>query len=195
MSTQAISAVAPIPFNFNSRQVRCVSINDEPWFVVADIMAALDYSGGYNPAKATGHIPDEWKGVYPIHTLGGKQRVVMLSEHGLYFFLGRSDKPKALPFQKWLAGEVLPTIRKTGGYSTNKTFFDNRRFLVMFLDGREHIQALDREDCVLKYEALPKLIKCRDNPLSNDLVSEIAKACVDRLASSRKYPFEHGGAA
>lgn len=42
--------------------------------------------------------------------------MAVLSEPGLYFFLGRSDKPKALPFQKWLAGDVLPTIRKTGRY-------------------------------------------------------------------------------
>lgn len=42
--------------------------------------------------------------------------MLTLSEQGLYFFLGRSDKPKALPFQKWLAGEVLPAIRKTGKY-------------------------------------------------------------------------------
>ena len=41
----------------------------------------------------------------------------MLSEPGLYFFLGRSDKPGALPFQKWLAGEVIPAIRKTGCYA------------------------------------------------------------------------------
>ncbi|QGQ71226.1 ORF6C domain-containing protein [Halomonas sp. PA16-9] len=40
----------------------------------------------------------------------------MLSEQGLYFFLGRSDKPKALPFQMWLAGDVLPAIRKHGHY-------------------------------------------------------------------------------
>jgi prophage antirepressor-like protein len=40
-----------------------------------------------------------------------------ISEQGLYFFLGRSDKPAALPFQKWLAGEVLPSIRKTGSYA------------------------------------------------------------------------------
>lgn len=42
--------------------------------------------------------------------------MVCLTEQGLYFFLGRSDKPKALPFQKWLAGEVLPAIRRTGRY-------------------------------------------------------------------------------
>ena len=43
--------------------------------------------------------------------------MVVLSEQGLYFFLGRSDKEKALPFQKWIAGDVLPSIRKTGTYS------------------------------------------------------------------------------
>ena len=47
--------------------------------------------------------------------------MVVLIEQGLYFFLGRSDKPKALPFQKWLTGEVLPAIRKTGGYGTPQT--------------------------------------------------------------------------
>lgn len=52
----------------------------------------------------------------PIHTLGGEQDMLTITEQGLYFFLGRSDKPKALPFQKWVAGEVLPSIRKTGRY-------------------------------------------------------------------------------
>jgi anti-repressor protein len=40
----------------------------------------------------------------------------VLTEQGLYFFLARSDKPLALPFQKWIAGEVIPSIRKTGGF-------------------------------------------------------------------------------
>jgi phage antirepressor YoqD-like protein len=43
--------------------------------------------------------------------------MVVLTEQGLYFFLARSDKPLALPFQKWIAGEVIPSIRKTGKYS------------------------------------------------------------------------------
>jgi len=43
----------------------------------------------------------------------------VLTEQGLYFFLARSDKPLALPFQKWIAGEVLPAVRKTGRYSVS----------------------------------------------------------------------------
>jgi hypothetical protein len=45
------------------------------------------------------------------------QDMLCLSEPGLYFFLSRSDKPAALPFQKWIAGDVVPSIRKTGSYA------------------------------------------------------------------------------
>ena len=45
--------------------------------------------------------------------------MLCLSEQGLYFFLGRSDKKKALPYQMWIAGEVVPSIRKTGFYPKN----------------------------------------------------------------------------
>ncbi|WP_338419872.1 BRO-N domain-containing protein, partial [Xylella fastidiosa] len=67
------------------------------------------------------HVPSEWRGVESVSTPSGQQEVIVISEPGLYFFLGRSDKPKALPFQKWLAGEVLPSIRKTGSYAATGT--------------------------------------------------------------------------
>lgn len=88
------------------------------WFVAKDVAEALEYPetslGQMN--NLTQAVPDEWKGHKPIMTLGGKQDVLCLAEAGLYWFLGRSDKSKALPFQKWIYGEVLPSIRKTGGY-------------------------------------------------------------------------------
>lgn len=52
-----------------------------------------------------------------INTLGRQQQMAALSEQGLYFFLGRSDKSQALPFQKWIADDVLPAIRSTGSYT------------------------------------------------------------------------------
>ena len=110
----AISQLSPV---FESTNVRIVQDADQLWFAAQDVMECLDYSNGSRPAKVLAHVPNEWKGVNPIHTLGGQQKLLCLSEPGLYFFLGRSDKPKALPFQKWLAGEVLPSIRKTGRYS------------------------------------------------------------------------------
>jgi len=103
-------------FSFGEHSVRVAVRDGEPWFVAKDVMVALEYSGHSAPAKVCEHIPGEWKGVNPIHTPGGQQNMLCLSEPGLYFFLGRSDKPNALPFQKWVYGQVLPAIRKTGRY-------------------------------------------------------------------------------
>lgn len=104
-----------VPFAFGDHLVRIVpDENGEPWFVAKDVAKALDYE--WNGASRIAHVPEEWRGVTSVVTPSGTQEMLTLSEQGLYFFLGRSDKPKALPFQKWLAGEVVPSIRKTGRY-------------------------------------------------------------------------------
>lgn len=107
-----------VPFQFESHSIRVVTHDDGSWSVVAkDVAEALGYSESSNAARLFAHVPDEWKGVNPIHTLGGTQEMLTITESGLYFFLGRSDKAKALPFQKWIAGDVIPSIRETGSYS------------------------------------------------------------------------------
>ena len=104
-----------IPFSFESHNVRFLPEADSFSVVAKDIAEALGYA--YWQTNIVSHVPDEWKGVNRINTLGGIQEMLTLTEQGLYFFINRSDKPKALPMQKWIAGEVLPSIRKTGGYS------------------------------------------------------------------------------
>ncbi len=105
-----------LPFSFEGRSLRVLrDETGEPLFVAKDVAVALGYD--WNGASRVAHVPDEWKRVTSVVTLrGDEQNMVCLTEQGLYFFLGRSDKPKALPFQKWLAGEVLPAIRRTGRY-------------------------------------------------------------------------------
>lgn len=108
-----------IPFEFETRQVRVVKDEQgNPWVVAKDLAEALDYS--WKGIATVSHIPEEWRGVYSVQTPSGIQEMLTLSEQGVYFFLGRSDKPKALPFQKWAAGEVFPSIRKTGSYTAPK---------------------------------------------------------------------------
>jgi prophage antirepressor-like protein len=86
-----------------------------PLFVAKDVCEALGYTwAGIANIK---HIPEEWRGVKSVLTPSGTQEMHVLTEQGLYFFLGRSDKPAALPFQKWIAGDVLPSIRKRGYYA------------------------------------------------------------------------------
>lgn len=87
------------------------------WFCASDITTALDYTST-NRSHIFSLVPDEWKARKIFATPGGPQEMNALTEQGLYFFLGRSDKPKALPYQKWVAGEVVPSVRRHGGYLT-----------------------------------------------------------------------------
>ncbi len=112
--TQGASAPAIFNFSDSINPIRVIVHDGDPWFIAKDVADALDYS--WKGTATIGHIPEEWRGVYSVQTPSGVQELLTISEQGLYFFLGRSDKPKALPFQKWLAGEVLPSIRKTGRY-------------------------------------------------------------------------------
>ena len=103
-------------FQNENFSVRTICENDELWFVAKDIAEALDYAEWRTTLMQS--VPDIWKGTKRICTPGGKQEMLCLTEQGLYFFLGRSDKPKALPYQMWIAGEVVPSIRKTGSYNS-----------------------------------------------------------------------------
>jgi prophage antirepressor-like protein len=105
-----------LAFVFGGQDMRGAWVKGEPWWVAADVLQGLGYAENYKPSRAMDHVPESWKGVHRIHTPGGPQDMLPISEQGLYFFLGRSDKPKALPFQRYYAGEVLPEIRKTGRY-------------------------------------------------------------------------------
>jgi prophage antirepressor-like protein len=83
-------------------------VNDEIHFIAKDVAEKLGYT--WNGGQRVEHVPEEWKGGTSVVTQYGTQEVITLSEQGLYFFLGRSDKPAALPFQKWIAGEIIPSM-------------------------------------------------------------------------------------
>lgn len=112
-------------YNFEGETVRIVNDeNGEPWFVAKDVAERLGYV--WNGEARVAHIPKEWRRATPVMTLRGDvQGMITISEQGLYFFLARSDKEKAVPFQKWVAGTVLPSIRKTGSYTAPKQLPQN----------------------------------------------------------------------
>jgi len=108
-------------FVFKGREVRTTREDETVWFVAKDVADVLEYSESSNPARLFQSVPERWKGVKPIHTPYGTQNMVTVTEQGVYFFLGRSDKPKALPFQIWIANDVVPSIRRHGAYMTPET--------------------------------------------------------------------------
>lgn len=110
---------APGYFQFEGRAVRhAADAAGNPWFAAMDVVQAVD--AVWNGSQNIQHVPAEWRGVISVMTPSGRQELIALSEHGVYFYLTRSDKPKALPLQKWIAGEVLPSIRRTGGYGNQE---------------------------------------------------------------------------
>ena len=101
---------------FNSEeygQVRMVMRGGEPWFVARDVCACL----GLDVAHGVRGLEDEEKGLHTVETLGGPQKMTIVSEPGLYDLVSRSRKPYAKAFWHWVRHEVLVSIRKTGSFS------------------------------------------------------------------------------
>ena len=93
--------------------VRTTVIGVEPFFVGKDVAEILGYS---NPQKALrDHVDEEDKTLNDSFTVNGTKGV-LINESGLYSLILRSQLPKAQKFKRWVTSEVLPSIRKTGGY-------------------------------------------------------------------------------
>lgn len=102
-------------------KVRTVVKNREPWLVGKDVAKILEYK---DTAKAIRtHVDDEDKGVSVLDTPGGQQKIMVINESGLYSLVLSSKMPKAKEFRRWVTSNVLPTIRKTGGYVANEDMF------------------------------------------------------------------------
>lgn len=106
------------PFSFENHPVRIVlDEKGEPWWAAKDVAVALGYAPSSDINSLVSKVPDKWLCPKPFGTNAGMREMIALSENGLYIFVLRSNMPAALPFQEWIAGEVLPSIRRTGQYS------------------------------------------------------------------------------
>ncbi len=103
-------------------RIRTVIINDEPWFVGKDAAKILGYAKPRNAIAA--HVDNEDKKDALIQgDLGGTQKMTIINESGIYSLIMSSKLPKAKEFKRWVMAEILPTIRKTGGYVANEDMF------------------------------------------------------------------------
>lgn len=110
-----MAEITPFHFPATGEQVRTVLVDGEPWFVGKDVTDVLGYVNGRD-ALAT--LPDRMRNTVAISdgTPGNPNRTV-ITESGVYRLVMRSNLPAAEAFQDWIAEEVVPSIRKTGGYS------------------------------------------------------------------------------
>ena len=103
-------------FNYQNKQVRTVEKDGEPWWVLKDVCEVLEINNHKMTAQRLDG--DEVSQTDLTDSLGRQQSTTIINESGLYNVIFRSDKPQAKPFRKWVTSEVLPAIRKHGGYLT-----------------------------------------------------------------------------
>lgn len=102
--------------------IRAQVINGELWFVAKDVCQALLIK---NSRDAIADLEEDEKDVVLTDTLGGKQKMNVINESGLYGLIGQSRKPETKPFKRWIRKEVIPALRKTGIYAVQGSLTRN----------------------------------------------------------------------
>ena len=115
-------------------KVRTLQISGEPWFVGKDVVEILGYSNSRDTLSKRVDDEDKMDGVAICDSIGRKQTPVLINESGLYSLVLSSKLPTAKKFKRWITSEVLPIIRKTGGYVSNDDMFIET--YLPFADGR-----------------------------------------------------------
>lgn len=146
-----------VPFKFQQNDIRVVTGEQgEPWFVGKDVARALGYS---KPADAVSY---HCEGVQEVRTpsAGGMQRTKIIPEPDVYALIFGSNKAEAKDFKRWVVGEVLPSIRKNGGYGFKTIdFTDPTQVAGLLAQTLEQVQQLTADNATLipKAEALDRI--------------------------------------
>lgn len=158
---------------FNSKEfgdVRTVTINGEPWFVGRDVAGALGYAKPENAVKA--HVDDEDKSTTPIQGSAYETRVIIINESGLYALIFGSKLDSAQRFKHWVTSEVLPAIRRTGGYQMQAP--QGKELLALaVLEAQKTIEAQNAEiERMRPKEIFADAVKASDSSI---LIGDLAK--------------------
>lgn len=139
-------------------EIRTAVIDGEPWFVAVDVCRALEI---VNSRDALTRIDEDEKGVVLTDTPGGKQEVTTVNEPGLYSLVLGSRKPEAKVFKRWITHEVIPSIRKNGGYIAGQETMSDLELMARALivaqnvieEKNRQISGLTEENLLMKPKA------------------------------------------
>ena len=152
--------------------IRATNIDGEPWFVGRDVAEVLGYARTADAIRM--HVDGEDKGVGEMKTPGGIQKTVIINESGLYSLILGSKLPGAKKFKRWVTSEVLPSIRKNGGYiAGQETMSDDDLLAKALMVATKKIEERER----LLEEQKPKVIFADAVSASEStiLIGELAK--------------------
>ena len=158
--------------NIEFGKIRVEEIGENPWFVAKDICKSLDLTNITETLKRLDK--DELSTTEVIDSIGIKQRMHIVNESGLYNLILQSRKPEAKKFKKWITNEVIPSIRKNGGYLLGQENMSEEELMAKaLLVAQNKIAEKDRQ---IK-EAKPKVLfaNCVSGSKKSILIREMAK--------------------
>ena len=139
--------------------VRCVSVNGEPWFVAKDVCDILELT---NSRKATSRLDEDEKADVTLSDGRQNRSMTIINESGLYNLIMSSKKPEAKEFRRWITHEVIPSIRQNGGY----------------IAGQENMS--DEEILAKGLEVAQRIIAQKDNLIAqkNNTINDLSKTII-----------------
>lgn len=138
-------------------EIRTLVINEEPWFVGKDIAIALGYSNSKKALSDHVDVEDKQQGdrVTIRDPIGREQHPTVINESGLYSLILSSKLPTAKQFKRWVTSEVLPSIRKTGGYiAGQENLSDSELMAKALLVAQRTIEERNKQIETMKPKAL-----------------------------------------
>lgn len=183
-------------FQYEGTTVRTLTVDGEPWFVATDVAQILGYRKASDMARI---LEDDEKGAQIVRTLGGDQEVTVISEPGLYRLIVQrqagyvSDAGKreyVRRFQRWVTHDVLPKIRRTGGYQSAPELSGPELMAKALLEAQATLEARAEQIAALEQKA--EYVDCF--VVSDDLrtVRNVAKSLGIRESILRQALLEHG---
>ena len=163
-------------------EVRTIDVNGEPWFIASDVCKALDLT---NTTTAIGRIDDDEKAKFNLGLSGGDTNCV--NEYGLYNLVLASRKTSAKKFRRWITHEVIPSIRRTGGYKLPQTYSEALRALADKAEEAERL-AIENQEMKPKAEYFDALVDRKLLTSFRDTAKELnvgEKAFIAWLMESR----------
>lgn len=164
-------------FEFEGKDIRTIVVEGDPWFVANDVALALDYKKPRDAIKANVEEMDTTQ-VGVIDSLGRTQKTKAINESGLYALMFGSKKEKARKFKHFVTSEVLPSIRKHGGYIYGQeNMTDDEIMSRALIMANSKLIALEEKNEQLKMENVEKtsLMELLQGSKDRYLASEIAQ--------------------
>lgn len=185
-------------FKYHDNDIRTIQQNEETWWVLKDVCDVLRIK---NTTDVFNRLDKDERGRF---NLGRQGKANIVNESGLYNVILRSDKPEAKSFKRWVTHEILPSIRKHGGYISNQENISTDEFLaraVIFANNvieekNKQIEAQDRKIQLLEPKATyyDTVLQCENLVPISVIAKDYGMSAIEmnRLLKEKGVQFKQG---